>query len=122
MDGHSLGACCVGAPIPEVPQIALKSCLRVLPPMAEVPQIAESAPGKTSAPHIMAVHTGVARRTAALFMADWTIGFISDDSRFFMSFAFLFFMRFAFLLIAVDNDGAVRNTCAPDHTSTPNHT
>src|SRR5580658_8413117 len=101
MDGHGLDACCFGAQMPEVPQIALKSCLRVTPPIAEVPQIADSAPGKTPAPHIMAVHTGVARRTAALFMVDWTIGFISDDSRFFMSFASLFFMSLAFLLIAV---------------------
>jgi hypothetical protein len=83
--------------MPEVPQMALKSCLLVAPPIAEVPQIAESAPGKTLAPHVIAVHTGVARRTAALFMVDWTIGFISDDSRFFMSFALLLFIRFAFL-------------------------
>jgi hypothetical protein len=102
--------------------MALKSCLRLVPPTADVPQIAEFPPGKALAPQIRAVLTGIARRTAALFMVHWTIGFISDDSRFFMSFAFLFFMRFAFLLITVDNDRAFRHTGTPDHAGTPNHT
>lgn len=116
IDGHGLGACRIGVQRPEVPQMALKSCLPLAPPTAEVPQIAEFRPEKTLRPQIAAVLTGVARRTAALFTVDWTIELISDDCRFFMS--------FAFLLHRVENHSAgliSRSTCTPDYVGAPNH-
>jgi hypothetical protein len=121
-EGLGFAAYNAGAQMPEVPQMALKSCLWTLLPFAVVPQIAEFALEKSLRPQIKAVHTGIARLIAALFMPEVTIEFISDDRWFFMSFAFPFFMGIAFLLITVDHDGAVRNTGAPDYAGAPNHT
>lgn len=101
--------------------MALKFCVPLAPLYAEVPQIAEFAPGRNSRPRIAEVLTGIARRTAASlevwFMVFRTIGNISDDSS--------FFIRFAFLLLAVDGGRgcfAVRNTRAPDYAGAPNYT
>jgi len=71
--------------MPEVPQMALKSCFRlapctlVAPPVAKVPQIAESAPAKAGKPQIRAVQAGIARRTTACSTLELTIEFISDE-------------------------------------------
>jgi len=88
--------CCIGGRTGLVPQMALKFGVRLASMIAEVPQIAEFAPGKTAPPQIAEVLTGVARRTialfAVLFMVSSTIGLISDE--------IMFFMRFTFLLLA----------------------
>ncbi len=104
-----------------MPQTALDGGIQPHPCASDVPQTAEFPPGKASRPQVTAVFTGAAKRTAALFaglfMAHKTIGFISDDIR--------FFMIFAFLLLAVVNESACfihRNTGTPDHAGAPNYT
>jgi hypothetical protein len=105
----------------EVPQMALRSCLRLAPPMPAVPQMAEFVPAAlTCLPQIWAVDIGIAGLIGTLFRLEQTIELLSDDHWFFMSFA-SFFISFTFLLIAVDDDGAVGNTCTPDHTCAPNY-
>src|ERR1700683_605407 len=72
-------------------------------------------------PQITAVLTGIDRHSAASFMAGRTIVFISDECRFFMSFA-SFFMSFSSLLLTVDNGCAglaCGNAGAPDHVGAP---
>jgi hypothetical protein len=104
-----------------VPQTALDGGVQLSPRAADVPQTAEFPPGKTSRPQVTAVVTGTTKRMAALlaalFMVYKTIGFISDDIR--------FFMIFAFLLLAIVNQGACfihRNTRAPDNACAPDYT
>lgn len=68
-----------GGQIPKVPQMALKSCFLLAPPLAKVPQIAELAPAKSFRPQIRAVQAGIARRTSACSTLELTIEFISDE-------------------------------------------
>jgi len=98
-----------GGQIPAVPQMALRSCLRLAPPIPKVPQIAESTPGSVFRPR-RAVHAGITKRTAACSMLELTIEFISDDCSFFMSFAFL-------IVQIVDNSAGFVHWYA----GTPNH-
>jgi hypothetical protein len=67
--------------------MALEVGVRQAPAIAEVPQIAEFAPGKTFTPQIAAVFTGIAGRIAAMFRLGRTIEFLSDESMLFMSLA-----------------------------------
>jgi len=57
-----------------------------------------SAFSSASIPQIAEVLTGIPGRTEAMFMLDQTIGFISDESMLFMSFAW-FFMSFPWLFM-----------------------
>ena len=74
-----------------MPQMALKSCMPAgAPATADVPQIAEFRAGKNvEPPNYGGAHRRCQAKPQQLFMVDWTIGFISDDIRFFMRFAFL---------------------------------
>ena len=68
--------------------MAVKSCLRLPPPVAVGSQSAEFDGGKTLRPQIRAVHTGIARLDlfmAVLFKMAGTITYLSDDFRFFMN-------------------------------------
>jgi hypothetical protein len=69
----------MGGQMPKVPQMALKSCFLLAAPVAEVPQIAESAPATACKPQIRAVQAGIARRTSACSTLELTIEFISDE-------------------------------------------
>ncbi len=110
--------------------MALKGAVPPGPPIADLPQMARFPPEKTSTPQIPELLTGIAGRTAAEFMRDWTIGFISDESSVFMSFRSLFvsfasfFMSLPFLLIliAVNHRGLIRRRVGPpDQAGTPNY-
>jgi len=94
--------------------MALHLCVGFVPEVAVgAVQIKALAPEKHCLPQISEVLTGIVGRAEAWFMMNGTIGFISDD--------FKFFMRVAFLFIAVDNDSAYRNTGTPDHAGAPDY-
>lgn len=97
--------------------------------MAQVPQIA--LPGgvrpttfNAGKPHRTEVFADIQATTEALVMLSRTVGYISDESLLFMSFAWLF-IGFAFLLVAIENHGSGLvhwSVGTPDQTGAPNQT
>jgi len=94
---------------PEVPHMALKTCVVFVPRITEVPQIAEVRFNRMFPPQTM------------LFMPAETIVFISDDSNPFISLPFSAPLS---LLLSLKSYGAgFRGVCSrsPDHISAPDY-